>query len=163
MTEKRPDVYRATTPEALAEARGIVAAARIGALGTLMPGGHPMATRVAVASLDEGRTPLLFVSSLSAHTPQLRADPRCSLLVGGVVKGDPLASPRVTLTCTAREVARGSEDHVAMREVWLAAHPKAKVYIDLTDFVFIRLAVEAVTFVGGFGRAFAISGEEWAG
>jgi putative heme iron utilization protein len=116
---------------------------------------------VAVASLEGGRRPLLFVSALAAHTPQLRADPRCSLLVGDMGKGDPLANPRVTLQCRAREILRGGAEHRALREVWLAAHPKAKVYVDLADFVFMELDVAAVSFVGGFGRAYAIGREAW--
>lgn len=159
MTEERPNVRHAVTSEVVAEARGILTAVRHGALATLKPDGAPMATRVAVATVDGGRSPLLYVSSLVGHTPNLRADPRCSLLVGDVGKGDPLANPRLTLTCRAIEVARSD----ALREIWLAAHPKARVYVDLTDFVFMRLAVEGVSFVGGFGRAHMISGEAWMG
>ena len=126
-------------------------------VATLMPGGHPMTSRVAVASLGEGRVPLLFVSALAAHTPQMRADPRCSLLVGDMGKGDPLTNPRLMLTCRAHELAWTE----ALRETWLAAHPKGRVYVDLADFVFVELRVEAVSFVGGFGRAYAISGAVW--
>ena len=163
MTDKRSEVYREVTPEALTEARGIVSLARHGALAAVGTSGHPVASRVAVASLEGGRVPLLFVSGLAAHTPQLRADPRCSLLVGELGKGDPMANPRVTLVCRAREILRDGAEHEELRAVWLAAHPKAKVYVDLADFVFMRLGVEAVSFVGGFGRAYTISGEEWLG
>lgn len=153
-------VLQPTTPEAVAEGRAILAAARHAALATLAPDGFPMASRVGIASLD-GRTPLLLVSSLAAHTPQLRADPRCALLVGEVVKGDPLANPRLMLKCRARELRRDTAEGTAARETYLAAHPKSQLYIDLADFSFMVLGVEAVTFVGGFGRAFAISAAEW--
>lgn len=161
MDEDRTRVLQPTTADAVAEARAILRGARHGALATLTPAGHPMATRVGLATLDDGRTPLLLVSALAAHTPQLRADPRCSLLVGEIGKGDPLAQARLTLTCRARELARGQEAYEEARSAYLAAHLKSKIYIDLPDFTFMALAVEAVSFVGGFGRAYAISAETW--
>ena len=151
------EVFRELSPEARTAARTLLAETRHGALATLAPeDGHPQATRVGLAALPDG-TPLIFVSALSAHTTALRADPRCSLLVGDVGRGDPLAHARLTLKCRAAEIARRGTEHDDAREVYLAAHPKAQLYIDLPDFTFMRLVVESANFNAGFGRAYRLT------
>lgn len=153
MTE-RPNVLRDVTPAVIAEVRALIAAARYGALATLAPvDGWPVATRVGLAEYD--RMPLILISALAAHTAALRADPRCSLLIGEVPdKGDPLAFARATLRCRAVELDRND----ALRAAYLRAQPKAELYVDLPDFAFVRLEVESVSYNAGFGRAYAIAG-----
>jgi heme iron utilization protein len=156
-TEKR-DVLQQVTPEVVAEARALAVAQRHAALATLDPtDGHPVASRVNIATGADG-VPLILVSGLSPHTVALRADPRCSLLVGEVGKGDPIAHPRLTLRCRAEELARGSNADTAARAQWLGMHPKSKLYIDLPDFAVMQLIPERVNFVAGFGRAYVIDG-----
>ena len=158
MTEAR-GVLRDVTPEVVAEVRAMIAAARYGALASLSAtDGWPVATRVGLA-VHEG-SPLILISALAAHTAALRADPRCSLLIGEVPdKGDPLAFARVTLKCRAVEVARGD----AVRAAYLRAQPKAELYVDLPDFTFMRLVVESASYNAGFGRAYALGGEALRG
>lgn len=161
-TEKR-DVRQEVTPDVVAEARALAAAQRHAALATLDPeDGHPVASRVNIVVGDDG-LPLILVSGLSPHTAALRADPRCSLLVGEVGKGDPIAHPRLTLRCRAEELSRGSEEDVAARALWLGVHPKSKLYIDLPDFAVMRLRPERVNFVAGFGRAYVMDGAVYLG
>lgn len=150
---------RDVTPEVIAEVRAMVAAARYGALATLGPeDGWPVATRVGLA--EHQGMPLILISALAAHTAALRADPRCSLLIGEVPdKGDPLAFARVTLRCRAVELARSDE----LRAAYLRAQPKAELYVDLPDFTFMRLEVESLSYNAGFGRAYAIEGDELRG
>lgn len=160
MAEKPKSVLQATTPEAIAEARAIVAAADHGALAVLEPGtGQPLASRVGLATLADG-TPLIVISKLAAHRAALEADPRCSLLVGTVGKGDPLAHPRVTLVCRAETIEAGTAEAATARERYLAQHPRAAIYVDLPDFRFFRLEIQRASFNGGFGRAFAIAGDQ---
>lgn len=160
MAEKQ--VLRDVTPEVVAEVRAMIARAQYGALATLATDdGWPVATRVGLATF-EGE-PLILVSSLAAHTGALRADPRCSLLIGEVGKGDALAHPRVTLRCRAEEIARDAPERVASREAYLAANPKAALYADLGDFAFMRLRIESASFNGGFGKAYALSRNDLAG
>ncbi len=135
-----------------AEVRRIIAEARHAALATLQPGSsHPLVSRVGLATLEDG-APLIFVSALAAHTGALLADARCSLLVGMPGKGDPLAHPRVSILCKAAIMENGPDMAVA-RARYLAAHPKAKLYIDLPDFRFFKLMPLEASFNGGFGRA----------
>jgi putative heme iron utilization protein len=148
-------VLREVTAEVVAEVRAMIAGARYGALATLAPDdGWPVATRVGLAGFED--EPLILVSALAAHTGALRADPRCSLLIGDVGKGDPLAHPRVTLKCRSEEIARDAAERGSAREAYLAANPKAALYADLGDFAFMRLRIESASFNGGFGTAYAL-------
>ena len=80
MNDKPKDVIRETDVEAIRLAKTLTRAARFGALAVIDPEtGAPLASRVGVATDADG-TPLILVSQLSAHTPAIMKDPRCSLL-----------------------------------------------------------------------------------
>ena len=118
--------------------RRLLRSIRVAALGTLDAAtGGPMTSLI------------LLVSGLSAHTKNLAADPRCSLLLSRPGKGDPLAHPRLTLIGEARP----SDDPVVRRR-FLARHPKAKLYADFPDFRFLRVEAARMHLNGGFARAF---------
>jgi putative heme iron utilization protein len=159
----RPDPVRPADDDARALAARLLGEARFGALATLEPGtGHPMASRVALA-LDADGTPLLLLSALSAHSGALEADPRASLLVGEPGAGDPLAHPRLTVAGIARRLAPGSADAARARERWLAAHPKAALYVDFADFGFWHLQALRASLNGGFGRAWRLEAADLGG
>jgi len=161
--EERTGVFRELTPEVAADARALLATVGHGALATLEhEDGYPMVTRIGLAMMPDGM-PTTLVSELSGHTAALRADPRCAVMVGDPGKGDPLAHPRLTLTCRAAEVARGSDLHAAAREAYLARHPKAKLYDDFADFLFMRLLPERGSYVAGFGAAYRLGPADIAG
>jgi putative heme iron utilization protein len=156
MAERNNSVLRELTPEAIAEAKALIREADHAALAVLEPEtGQPLVSRVGLATLADG-APLIVVSHLAQHSAALDADPRCSLLVGNVGKGDPLAHPRITLICRAALLP--PEERAGAREGYLAVHPRAAVYVDLPDFRFFRLEIERASFNGGFGRAYAIEG-----
>ena len=151
------DPFRPPDDDARALARRLLAGAPHAALAVLEPGGgHPLASRVAVA-LDAGGAPLLLLSSLSGHTVALAADARCSLLVGEPGAGDPLAHPRLTVVGRAARLERPSDAHAHARERWLERHPKAALYVDFGDFAFWRLEPERALLNGGFGRAYRLA------
>jgi len=163
MAENVKSVLRELTPEAIAEAKALIREADHAALAVREPQtGWPLASRVGLATLPDG-TPLILISALAAHSAALDADPRCSLLIGTVGKGDPLAHPRITLVCRVEVIKRQSTDGVEARARYLAMHPKAAIYVDLPDFRFFRLTIERASFNGGFGRAYAIEGSQLAG
>ncbi|MCB1417479.1 MAG: HugZ family protein [Notoacmeibacter sp.] len=150
---KRTDPFQPVDDEARALARRLLDEAQHGALATLEPeSGMPMVTRVSVARGPSG-DPLIFISSLAAHTRALDADPRCSLLLGEPGKGDPMAHPRITLFCTARPFARQDTDFAEALELYLARNPKARLYAGFADFTLYRLHVDRAGLNGGFGRA----------
>jgi heme iron utilization protein len=134
--------------DAVGLARGLLRGVRAGALATLdRATGAPFASLVTVATEVDG-TPLMLLSRLSAHTLNLEADPRASLLLSPGGKGDPLAHPRLTVSGTVER----TEAPVA-RARFLARHPKAALYADFPDFGFLRLAVGAGHLNGGFAKA----------
>ncbi len=141
------------------EARRLLRATRAGALATLTrDGGYPFASLVTLATDLDG-TPILLMSQLSAHTRNLDADPRASILLAEGGKGDPLAHPRLTVTGRAvRQVA--PEARGRLRKRFLARHPKAALYADFGDFAFWRLELESAHLNGGFAKAADYAGAE---
>lgn len=151
------DPVRPTDDEARALARRLLAEATFGALAVLDPDtGAPYVSRVAVSG--EGADALVLVSALALHARALRADPRCSLLLGEPGRGDQLAHPRLTLRARAEPA-----DKAAGRGAWLARHPKAQLYFDFADFALLRLRAGGGWLNGGFGRAFRLDRSDLEG
>jgi len=156
LEDRKKDVLRPTDAEAIRLARTLVRGARFGSLAFIEPKtGAPSVNRVGVATDLDG-APLILVSMLSAHTPAILADPRCSLLVGVTGKGDPLAHPRITLACRAVQLERGAADHVRAERRYLNRNPKAKLYVGLGDFSIFRLEPERASLNAGFGKAYLL-------
>lgn len=150
------DVIRETDAQAIRLAKTLLRSARFGALAVLEPQtGSPLASRVGVATDIDG-APLILVSMLSAHTPAMLADPRCSLLLGEPGKGDPLAHPRLTLACQASRLERGSDAHARAERRYLNRNPKASLYSGLGDFSIFRLEPQRASLNGGFGKAYLL-------
>jgi hypothetical protein len=137
------------------EARLIARAATSGALATFRRAkrnqGQPYVSKVGVA-LDSGGRPIFLFSTLAAHTQDLLADGRCSLLVEAPALGpNPLEAARATVVGVAQRLQ--GEEALSARETYLARHPGAARYVNFGDFAFWRLAVDKVQYVGGFGVA----------
>jgi putative heme iron utilization protein len=149
-------------PSYAERARTLVYLARAGALSTLSRRhpGHPFGSVMPYA-LDERGVPLLLISSMAMHTQNLEADRRASLLVTqpGWTE-DPLAAGRVTLMGHAARVP--APGRPAVREAYLARHPRAALWVDFEDFSFWRLEVTDVYFVGGFAAMDWITNEGYA-
>ncbi|WP_378949265.1 HugZ family protein [Mesorhizobium sp. ANAO-SY3R2] len=157
MEERKKDVIRETDAEATALARALMRTARHGALAVIEPEtGSPLASRVGTATDVDG-TPLILISGLSAHTRGIVADPRCSLLVGEIGKGDPLAHPRITLFCRAVRLERDTAEQARAERRYLNRNPKAKLYAGLGDFAPFRLEVERANLNAGFGKAYLLT------
>jgi heme iron utilization protein len=165
MSESSPDKSQARGParplpadaapfDAIGLSRSLLRSIRAGALATLEPDGAPFASLVTIATDVDG-TPLMLLSRLSAHTRNLLAEPRCSLLFAQGGKGDPLAHPRLTVVGRA---AQTSETRA--RERFLARHPKAKLYADFPDFGFFALTPEAGHLNGGFAKAATLTRDQ---
>lgn len=141
------------------EARLIARAAVSGALATVRRsarsadegGGQPYVSKVGVA-LDAMGQPIFLFSTLAAHTQDLLADARCSLLIEApTTGGNPLQAARATLVGNA--VRLDGVDAQQARSLYLARHPGAAQYAGFGDFAFWRLNVEKIHYVGGFGVA----------
>jgi len=146
-------------PSHAERARTLAASRGVGTLATVAqdPAGFPYGSFVTFAML--GPDPVFLVSQMAAHTKHLRADPRASLLVAEDSEADPLANGRVTLVGPCEPVDEPAE----ARETFLAAHPGAAYYVDFTDFGFYRLDVQAVRYIGGYGRMSWVDVDAWRG
>ncbi|WP_371156383.1 pyridoxamine 5'-phosphate oxidase family protein [Jannaschia sp. 2305UL9-9] len=150
------DAYRPLDDDARDLARTLMSQAMAGALGTLR-GRVPMVTRVGCVWI-RGQGVVMLISDLSDHARALAAMPDCSILLGDVVaRGDPLTQPRLTLLGRA-EVC----DKAALRDDYLTARPKARLYFDFTDFRLLRILPSEGLLNGGFGKAYRFSAEEIA-
>lgn len=153
------DVYRPLDAEAVGLCRRLVRTARHGALAVLDPAtGAPGVSRVGLATDSDG-APLMLISGLSAHTRAVSADPRCSLLVGEPGKGDPLAYPRLSISCEANRLDPGSAEDLGARRRFLNRNPKAALYAGLPDFSVHRLRPLGGSLNAGFGKAYHVPAE----
>jgi heme iron utilization protein len=146
--------------EARALAKRLMRTARSGALATNeVESGMPFASLVQVGTDLDG-SPIILTSQLSVHTRLMEADPRCSLLLSSIGKGDPLAHPRLTVLATAERLDRETDEAKSIRRRYLLQHPKAELYVDFPDFSFWRLKVASGSLNGGFGRAYRMAAED---
>ena len=111
-------------------------------------GGHPFGSVVPYALWESGE-PLLYLSRLAAHTQNLLADPRASLLISDSSSRD-VQPARATLVGACRPLAAESRD--AGRSAFAARHPQSQA-LALPDFSSFLLAVEEIRWVGGFAAA----------
>jgi hypothetical protein len=139
-----------------AAARFLIRAAARACLATVMreTSGAPYASLVAIATDHDG-APILLLSDLADHTKNLQADDRISLLVAGDdQREDPLAGERLSVQGRLQR-----SDAPALRQRYLARHPKASLYADFGDFGFYRMTVDRAHLVAGFGRIHWIDGD----
>ncbi|MBJ6127164.1 HugZ family protein [Microvirga splendida] len=154
------DPFLPVDGEARGLAKALLRTVRSGALATNdAETGVPFASLVQVGTDLDG-SPVILTSQLSVHTRLLEADPRCSLLLSSLGKGDPLAHPRLTLLAQAHRLERETDAARHIRRRYLRQHPKAELYVDFPDFAFWRLEVMSGSLNGGFGRAYRMGQED---
>lgn len=146
---------------ALTLARHLLNGSATAALAFSAPdSGQPAISRIGFG-LDGQGQPITLLSDLATHTHALRARPDCALLLGDPgSKGDPMASPRLSLTAIATFISADDPSLPDLRKSWLATHPKAQLYIGFADFHFVRFTVTTAFLNGGFGRAFRLTAKD---
>lgn len=133
-----------------ADLRALLRAERQGMLSTISVRhrGHPFGSVVPYALWESGE-PLIYLSRLAAHTQNLFADPRSSLLISD--SGSKEVQPaRATLVGTFRPLPPEAQD--AGRSAFAARHPQSQA-LALPDFTSFLLSVEEIRWVGGFAAA----------
>ncbi len=128
------------------------------ALGTLRAGA-PFVSMVAYATAADGF--VVHVSELSAHTRDMLADARVSLLVAEPEGGgkSPLGLMRVSVQGRARRIPSASPDQVELKAAYLARFPDAEPMFGFGDFSIFLIRPDSARFVAGFGQAHSMSGE----
>jgi heme iron utilization protein len=152
----------APEPTHAERARTLVAYTTTGSLATMAAdeAGYPFGSVVSYALDGQGR-PLLCLSDIAEHTRNLKRDPKASLLVTEPPNTgtDQLALGRVTLI---GEITAVPADEIAdASAVYRTAHPHA-YYTDFDDFVFYRMDVRGIRYVGGFGHMSWVTVEQYA-
>ncbi len=132
-------------------------------LGTASAEGDPDAS-VAAALLDADGAFVIYISGLAAHTRNLRANPRASVLLVEPESPatQPLARRRLTFACTADPVSRETAAHAAFVTAFRSKFgPVIDVVAGLPDFQFVRLVPQRGRVVIGFGAAFDVAPQDW--
>lgn len=133
------------------------------ALGTLH-GGAPFVSMVPFALLPDGSAFVVHVSRLAAHTKDMLADARVSLLVtqpeGEGVDAQALA--RISIQGAARQLEKGSGEEREARGAYLARFPEAAPLTEFGDFSFFAVRPVQARFVAGFAQAMSLTGETLA-
>jgi hypothetical protein len=144
------------------QVRSLLQARRVAALGTIAGDGAALVSMVPFAIEPQQRCLVIHVSELAAHTRNLQATNRVSLLVmESEVPGQPVhALPRVTFDGTASVPERESGPWLACRAAYLARFPEAEMMTQLGDFKFVAIELKGARQVAGFGAARSIDEDE---
>jgi len=105
-----------------------------------------------------------YISNLSLHTANLRANPRASVLLieDESTASHLLARRRLTLRCTASFVARESDAFAApMQALREKFGPVMSQLESMHDFHLVRLVPDRVRLVAGFGQAYDADPIDW--
>jgi len=150
--------HQTVTKKIINEVQSLLAGSIYASLAVFDPDGkYPAVSRVSMVA-PKNCNPIILISALSPHTKALKENANCSLLIGNISDGDPMAQSRITLFCRAFEVQDNEREKI--RTGFLEHNPKAINYIDLPDFSFWNLRVERATYIAGFGRAYQIWAHE---
>ena len=130
------------------------------ALGTLRAGA-PFVSMVPYALAAGGSGFIVHVSELAAHTKDMLADARVSLLVAEAEGGgkSPLALMRVTVQGLAQRVPSESPELPGFKAAYLARFPDAAQMFGFADFSIFLIRPDSARFVAGFGQAHSMAGE----
>ena len=125
------------------------------ALGTLTEQGEAALSLVPYAIDPASADVVILISGLAAHTRQLQAHPRASLLVCDRedTSDNVHALARVSLEVTALWPQPHTEDARQASAAYLARHPAAAMLTELPDFRWVRLQPLQARHVAGFGAA----------
>lgn len=142
----------APEPTHAERARTLMTATTTGSMATMAADqdGYPFGSIVSFA-LDAAGRPLLCLSDIAEHTRNLKADPKASLMVIETADRptDQLALGRVTLM--GEVTAIPADELPAASAAYRDVHPHA-YYTDFDDFVFYRMDLQSIRYVGGFGH-----------
>ena len=149
-------------PRLTRELRSLVDARRVAALGTIGDDGTPLVSMVPYAVERGGGCFVIHVSALAAHTHNLAARSRVSLLVmQGEAEGEPVhALPRATFDGRARVLEPGGDEWQSCRAAYLARFPEAEPMTSFADFAFFAIEVAGARQVAGFGSARSLGADE---
>lgn len=123
--------------------------------------GYPFGSVVPVCP-DYAGIPLILISKLAQHTQNIQAAPQVALTLvdtpdAAAGNGNVQTEARVTLLADAQPLA--PDEIEAAAERYYRYFPESRGYHTELDFVFYRLQVMTLRYIGGFGRIHWLSSE----
>ncbi len=100
---------------------------------------------------------VIYASDIAQHSRNMQTHPKVSICIADHQQHDSQASGRVTLLgqATADEVDE------ATQQQYMQLFPQAKTYARTHDFRFYLIRTHKIRYIGGFGKIFWFSGDEW--
>ncbi len=146
-----------TARQTLAE---LVNSRNTAALGTIHHR-EPRVSMVPFALLPDASGVVIHVSRLAAHTADMLATPRVSLMISAPERRDVPAQalPRVSIQGDAHQLIDRTD---AARAAYLARFPDAATMFDLADFSLFVIEPVSIRVIGGFGEAATLSAADFA-
>ena len=141
----------------------LIRARSTAALGTLHAQA-PYVSMVPYAIADDGSGFIIHVSTLAAHTKDMLADARVSLLIAEAEGGEtsPLGLTRVSVQAMAEQLASDSPRQPEFSASYLARFADAEPMFGFADFSIFLIRPLSARFVAGFGQAHSLSAETLA-
>ena len=140
--------------------RALLQRQRIASLGTLHAG-EPYVSMVPYVVLADGPDFVIHVSALAAHTKDMLADGRVSLLV--TAPEDPevpsQATSRLTVQGDATQADKAGDRYAEAKEAYLARFPESGTMFGLGDFSIFTIRPRLLRFVGGFAQAKSLTAQ----
>jgi len=137
--------------------RNLLQQEKYGVLSTLSikHEGWPFGSATPYALTANGE-PLIFVSSLAEHTRNMLNDRRVSLFIQDTATSvNPQTIARATLLGVVEAVSEDEVEDAAQR--YLQRFPEAAQNFQLGDFRLLKMVVQNVRYIGGFGEMFWVS------
>lgn len=110
---------------------------------------------VPFAVLPRGPDFIIHVSALAAHTGDMLASPKVSLLVIAI-EGEgvpPQAVSRLTVQGEALQIPHAAAIYPEAREAYLRRFPESAQMFELADFSLFAIRARQCRFIGGFAQA----------
>ncbi|MCS7028349.1 MAG: DUF2470 domain-containing protein [Bacteroidia bacterium] len=101
-------------------------------------------------SIDVDLCPILYITDVAQHSRNFMADNRMSLTIIDPKSVDVQADERVTLYAEGYKVEGQELERV--RDRHFTYHPQARAYKDFHNFMFVKMKIVAVRYIGGFAH-----------
>ncbi len=135
---------------------------QVAALGTLHDG-QPFVSMVPYAVLPDGQGLVIHVSQLAAHTQDMIAHRRVSLMAVALPAADvsAQATARITIEGEAKACRDPDPGHARAKAAYLLRFPDSRELFGFADFSLFVIAPTSVRVVAGFAQAATLSAAEF--
>ena len=159
-----PESLPKLSPESLQLLGSLVTNQPLAALGVEQDG-EPFVSMVPFSIEPKSRKIIIHVSQLAAHTRQMLANPKVSLMVvaasttnESVAGRSVTATPRVSIQCVATQLEASSAEYQDAKRQYVQRFPESLDLFDFLDFSLFAMTPTSARFIAGFAQAMTLSG-----